>query len=50
MALEENDTEKHQKLIELKLTASEWERVELFLRLLAVREIYLFIYYITSEF
>jgi hypothetical protein len=38
MALEENDT---QTPIELKLTSNEWERVELFLGLLTVRN-YLF--------
>jgi hypothetical protein len=37
MALDENDAMKHDKLIALKLTTSEWERVELFLGLLAVR-------------
>lgn len=37
MALEENDTDKHKKLIELKLTSGEWERVDLFVGLLAVR-------------
>ena len=36
MALEENDIEKHQKLIALRLTSNEWERVESFLGLLAV--------------
>jgi hypothetical protein len=36
MALKENDIEKFQKLIELKLTSSEWERVDLFLGLLTV--------------
>jgi hypothetical protein len=49
IALEENDTERHQKLIELKLTSNEWERVELFLGLLAVRNIYFFITYLTYE-
>jgi hypothetical protein len=37
MALDENDTTKHDRLIALKLMTSEWERVELFLGLLAVR-------------
>jgi hypothetical protein len=36
MALDENDAAKHDKLIALKLTTNEWERVELFLGLLAV--------------
>jgi hypothetical protein len=36
MALEENNAEKHEKLITLKPTPNEWERVELFLGLLAV--------------
>ena len=36
MALEENNTEKHQKLFELKLSPEEWGRVELLLGLLAV--------------
>jgi hypothetical protein len=38
MALEESDSEKHQKL-----TSNEWERVDLFLNLLAVCE-YFFIH------
>jgi hypothetical protein len=42
MALEENDTEKHRKLTELRLTSNEWEHVELFLGLLAVHDTYLF--------
>jgi hypothetical protein len=37
MALDENDVSKHDKLVALKLTPNEWERVELFLVLLAVR-------------
>lgn len=42
MALEENDPEKRQKLMELKLTSNEWERVELFLGLLAVCEHFIY--------
>jgi hypothetical protein len=49
MALKENDTEKRQKLIELKLTSSEWERIDLFLGLLTVYKIILFIVYLTPE-
>jgi hypothetical protein len=37
MALEEADTEKHEKILSLKLRPSEWERAGLFIRLLAVR-------------
>jgi hypothetical protein len=37
MALEEGDTEKHDKILSLKLWPSEWERAGLFLGLLAVR-------------
>jgi hypothetical protein len=41
MALDENDATKHDKLIALKLSTNEWERVELFLGLLAVRVFFL---------
>ena len=48
MALDENDTTKHNKLIALKLTTSEWEHVELFLGLLAIRCFLLFITFLRS--
>jgi hypothetical protein len=48
MALDENDATKHDKLIALKLTTSEWEHVELFLGLLAVRCFLLFITFLRS--
>lgn len=36
MALEESDTDKHDKILSLKLRPSEWDRAGLFLGLLAV--------------
>jgi hypothetical protein len=37
MALEETNSEKHDVILSLRLRSTEWERVALFLGLLAVR-------------